>query len=36
MSRLYNSNNDEILSSKIIIEGATPQVDPKILSNSDI
>ncbi|CAD8082694.1 unnamed protein product [Paramecium primaurelia] len=36
MSRFYNSNNDEILSSKIIIEGATPQVEPKILSNSDI
>ncbi|CAD8161723.1 unnamed protein product [Paramecium octaurelia] len=36
MSRFYNSNNDEILSSKIIIEGATPHVDPKIISNSDI
>ncbi|CAD8094826.1 unnamed protein product [Paramecium sonneborni] len=36
MSRFYNSNNDEILCSKILIEGATPHVDPKILSNSEI
>ncbi|CAD8107715.1 unnamed protein product [Paramecium primaurelia] len=36
MSRFYNSNLDEILSSRILIEGATPQVNPKYLSNSEI
>ncbi|CAD8100227.1 unnamed protein product [Paramecium sonneborni] len=36
MSRFYYSNNDEILSSKFDMEGATPQVEPKILSNSEI
>ncbi|CAD8177573.1 unnamed protein product [Paramecium octaurelia] len=36
MSRSSLSNLDEILSPRFIIEGATPQVNPKNLSNSEI
>lgn len=35
-SYFYESNNDDITSPKLFLEGGTPNVDPKIGSNSEV